>query len=114
MRNQSTALHLLAAAGLVSLAACAASPGTDYSGANGGDQATAALGTANVATYSNPNFREEAQQSPSTGEGFSGSSQPPGAPPTLWNGTENWPPGSNGPVPPGAPSNGSDMGQAGD
>jgi hypothetical protein len=116
MRNQSLVLHLLAAASLVSLAACGSSEQAaldrGYYGSNGADQTVNALGTSNVAVYSNPAYREEARGAPND-EGFSGSSQPSSAPAAPWTGTENWPAGANGPVPPGAPSNGSDMGQFG-
>jgi len=116
MRTQSLVLHLLAAASLVSLAACGSSEqaaADRYYGPNGADQTVNALGSSNVALYSNPAYRAEAREVPN-GDGFSGSSQPSAVPAPLWTGTENWPSGQNGPMPPGAPSNGSDMGQFGD
>ena len=112
MRNQSLVLHILAAASLVSLAACgsseqAASDG-GYYGVNGADQTVNALATSNTAVYSNPAFRVETRAPDD--QGFSGSSTPSGAPPVYWTGTENYPPGANGPEAPGGQASGSTMG----
>jgi hypothetical protein len=69
------------------------------------------LDTSNPATYSNPDFRTPPPVS--TSDGFSGSSVPPTAT-APWTGTENFPPGANGPEEPGAGASGSTTGQAAD
>lgn len=112
MRDQSLVLHLLAAASLVSLAACGSSEqaaSDHYYGANGADQTVNALGTSDVSLYSNPLFRAETREVPND-EALSGSSTP-AAPPVYWTGTENWPAGANGPELRGATGSSS---QAGD
>jgi hypothetical protein len=111
MRNQSLVLNLLAAASLVSLAACGSSE--QAASENGADQTVRALGVSNTATYSDPNYREETREVPNE-QGFSGSSQPSGLPPAYWTGTENFPPGANGAEAPGGQASGSNIGQAGD
>jgi len=111
MRNQSLVLHLLAAASLASLAACGSSE--QSASENGANQTVRALGTSNMATYSDPTYREETREVPNE-QGLSGSSQPSGPPPVYWNGTENYPPGANGAEAPGGQASGSNIGQAGD
>lgn len=115
MRKQSLVLHLLAAASLASLAACGSSEqtATGYYGPNGADQAVDALQTSNPAVYSNPAYRAQTREVPND-QGFSGSSTPGGTPPVYWSGTENFPPGANGPEAPGGQASGSTLGQVGD
>jgi hypothetical protein len=69
-----------------------------------------ALGTANRSIYSEPEFR--ATPNASDVPGYSGSSIPDGGG-APFTGTENYPPGANGPQAPGAVGSAT-MGQAGD
>jgi hypothetical protein len=69
-----------------------------------------ALGTANRSIYSEPEFR--ATPNASDVPGYSGSSIPDGGG-GPFTGTENYPPGANGPQAPGAVGSAT-MGQAGD
>jgi hypothetical protein len=73
-----------------------------------------ALGVGNAAVYSNPVFGANPRVviPYNVNEGFSGSSMPPASAVPL-TGTENYPPGANGPEPPGSTANGSMMGPTG-
>jgi hypothetical protein len=68
-----------------------------------------ALGTSNSSIYSEPVFR--ASPNASDVPGYSGSSTPDGGN-GPFTGTENYPPGANGPQAPGAPGSAT-TGQAG-
>jgi hypothetical protein len=69
-----------------------------------------ALGVSNHSIYSEPEFR--ASPNPSDLPGYSGSSTPDGGG-APFTGTENYPPGANGPEAPGAPGSAT-IGQAAD
>ena len=103
-------LRTLAGMALLAAAACAPMNSASTSPTDGRLSTVDALGESNTAVYSNPVFTRNAE--PAIRDGFSGSTVPPTGGP-LFTGTENYPPGANGPEAPGSQASGSTMGQFG-
>jgi hypothetical protein len=103
-----TASLLLLTAG----AACAQSSANDQTNSRPYARKSTidALGVSNTSVYSNPAFRVSPR--PSDVPGYSGSSTS-GVDNVPFTGTENYPPGANGPQAPGNTGGSSTFGQAG-